>query len=135
MATLFSKILKGEIPSYPIAENEHYYAFLDINPLARGHTLVIPKLEVDYLFDLEDAWLRNMSVFAKHVARGIDSVITCERVGVAVLGMEIPHAHVHLIPIQHEGDIDFKKPKLQLTEEAFQQTASAIRSAVKLPHQ
>ena len=133
MATLFSKILDGQVPSYPIAENEHYYAFLDINPLAKGHTLVIPKIEVDYLFDLEDDWLGNMSIFAKHVARGIDKVIACERVGVAVLGMEIPHAHIHLIPIRTEGDLDFKKPKLQLSDEDFQQIASDIRSAVQLP--
>lgn len=130
MSSIFTKILEGTIPSYHIAEDDHYYAFLDINPLARGHTLVIPKKQVDYLFDLEDAWLQGMIVFAKRVARGIDEVIQCKRVGMVVLGMEIPHAHIHLVPINNEGDIDFKKPKLQLEEDTFRQIASDIRKAV-----
>ena len=133
MSTLFTKIINGEIPSYKVAETRDFYAFLDINPLARGHTLVVPKLEVDYIFDLEDDWLGRMAVFAKHVARGIDEVISCERVGVVVLGMEIPHAHIHLIPINNEGDIDFKKPKLDLAQETFEQIAAKIRSKVSLP--
>ena len=133
MSTLFTKIINGEIPSYKVAETRDFYAFLDINPLARGHTLVVPKLEVDYIFDLEDDWLGRMAVFAKHVARGIDEVITCERVGVVVLGMEIPHAHIHLIPINNEGDIDFKKPKLDLDQETFEQIAAEIRGKVSLP--
>lgn len=132
MSTLFSKIIAGEIPSYKVAEDDYFYAFLDINPLAKGHTLVVPKKETDYLFDLEDDWVGEMSIFAKHVARGIDAVIDCERVGVVVLGMEIPHAHIHLIPINHEGDIDFKKPKLQLEESTFQQIAVDIQQAVRL---
>lgn len=135
MSTVFSKIIAGEIPSYKVAENDYFYAFLDINPLAKGHTLVVPKKEIDYLFDLEDEWLGEMSIFAKHVARGIDAVIDCERVGVVVLGMEIPHAHIHLIPINHEGDIDFKKPKLQLEASTFQQIAGNIHNAVVLPRQ
>jgi histidine triad (HIT) family protein len=135
MSTLFSKIIAGEIPSYQVAEDDYFYAFLDINPLAKGHTLVVPKKEIDYLFDLEDEWLGKMSIFAKHVARGIDAVIDCERVGVVVLGMEIPHAHIHLIPINDEGDIDFKKPKLRLEEATFQQIASDIQQAVVLPGQ
>ena len=133
MSTLFTKIINGEIPSYKVAETRDFYAFLDINPLARGHTLVVPKLEVDYIFDLEDDWLGRMAVFAKHVARGIDEVISCERVGVVVLGMEIPHAHIHLVPINNEGDIDFKKPKLDLAQETFEQIAAKIRSKVSLP--
>ncbi len=133
MSTLFTKIINGEIPSYKVAETRDFYAFLDINPLARGHTLVVPKLEVDYIFDLEDDWLGRMAVFAKHVARGIDEVISCERVGVVVLGMEIPHAHIHLVPINNEGDIDFKKPKLDLDQETFEQIAAEIRGKVSLP--
>ena len=133
MSTLFTKIINGEIPSYKVAETRDFYAFLDINPLARGHTLVVPKLEVDYIFDLEDDWLGRMAVFAKHVARGIDEVISCERVGVVVLGMEIPHAHIHLVPINNEGDIDFKKPKLDLAQETFEQIAAEIRGKVSLP--
>ena len=133
MSTLFTKIINGEIPSYKVAETRDFYAFLDINPLARGHTLVVPKLEVDYIFDLEDDWLGRMAVFAKHVARGIDEVISCERVGVVVLGMEIPHAHIHLVPINNEGDIDFKKPKLDLAQETFEQIAAELRGKVSLP--
>lgn len=133
MSTIFSKIIQGEIPAYKVAEDDYYLAFLDIHPLARGHTLVVPKIEVDYLFDLEDSWVRELSVFSKHVARGIDQAITCERVGVVVLGMEIPHAHIHLIPINNEGDIDFKKPKIQLNDESFQRIASEIYQQIKLP--
>lgn len=133
MATLFSKILAGSIPSYYVAESDSYYAFLDINPLAKGHTLVIPKIETDYLFDLDDEWLSGLTVFAKHVARGIDEVIPCQRVGMAVLGMEIPHAHIHLIPLQNEGDLDFKRPKLQLSETTFQEIAANLQQAIQLP--
>ncbi len=130
MATIFSRIVNGEIPSYKIAEDEHYYAFLDINPLAEGHTLVIPKKEVDYLFDLEDDLLGGMMVFAKRVARAIDQSVECQRVGVAVLGLEVPHAHIHLIPINHISDIDFSREKLKFSEEAFKRTAEKIRSAL-----
>lgn len=127
MASIFTKIVKGEIPSYKIAEDDSYYAFLDINPLAKGHTLVIPKKEVDYIFDIEDELLAGMMVFAKKVARAIDKVMDCKRVGIAVLGLEVPHAHIHLIPINGLHDIEFSKPKLKLTEEEFKKIAESIR--------
>lgn len=128
MATIFSKIVNGEIPSYKIAEDDHYFAFLDIHPLAKGHTLVIPREEVDYLFDLDDATLAGMSVFAKRIAWAIEKVIPCARIGVAVLGLEVPHAHIHLIPINSEADISFSRPKLSLTQEEFMDIAARIRS-------
>jgi histidine triad (HIT) family protein len=132
MATLFSKIVNGDIPSYKIAEDEHYYAFLDINPLAKGHTLVIPKKEIDYIFDIDDNLLSGLMVFAKKVAKAIDKTIPCERVGIAVLGLEVPHAHVHLIPINDIGDINFGRPKLKLSEEEFKGIADRIAAEVKL---
>jgi len=110
MASIFTKIIQGEIPSYKIAEDENYYAFLDINPLAKGHTLIVPKKETDYLFDLDDDLLAGMSVFSKKVALAIENVIPCARIGIAVLGLEVPHAHIHLIPINSETDISFSKP-------------------------
>ena len=113
--TLFSKIINGEIPSFKCAENEHFYAFLDISPVRRGHTLVVPKREIDYFFDLTDEELAEMIVFAKKVTRAIKDVFPCRKVGMAVLGLEVNHAHVHLIPLENEGDMDFHKPKLQLT--------------------
>ena len=131
MATIFSKIIAGEIPSYLIAEDERYYAFLDINPLAEGHTLVIPKLETDYLFDLEDDLLADMMVFAKKVALAIDQTMDCKRVGVAVLGLEVPHAHIHLIPINDLHDIEFSKPKLKFSDQEFRATAGKISSAIR----
>ena len=127
--TIFSRIVAGEIPSYKCAENEHFYAFLDINPLAKGHTLVIPKREVDYIFDLTDQELADMQVFAKHVAIAIKKVLPCIKVGQAVLGLEVPHAHIHLVPMQREGDMNFANPKKQFTPEEMQQTADAIRAA------
>ena len=127
--TIFSRIVAGEIPSYKCAENEHFYAFLDINPLAKGHTLVIPKREVDYIFDLTDQELADMQVFAKHVAIAIKKVLPCIKVGQAVLGLEVPHAHIHLVPMQSEGDLNFTNPKKQFTPEEMQQTADAIRAA------
>ncbi len=130
MASIFSKIVNGEIPSYKIAEDENYFAFLDIFPLVKGHTLVIPKKETDYLFDVDDQLLAGMMVFAKKVARAIDKVIDCKRVGVAVLGLEVPHAHIHLIPINSERDIDFSNPKLKLNEEEFIQIRDKIISAL-----
>jgi len=130
MATIFSKIIAGEIPSYRIYEDDHYYAFLDINPLAEGHTLVIPKVETDYLFELEDDLLAGMMVFAKKVALAIDQTMDCKRVGVAVLGLEVPHAHIHLIPINNLHDIEFSKPKLKFTEEQFRDTAQRISAAI-----
>lgn len=126
--TIFSKIIAGEIPSYKCAESERFYAFLDINPVGKGHTLVVPKKEVDYLFDMDDEELAAMMVFAKKVARAIKSVIPCRKVGVAVLGLEVNHAHVHLIPLQSEGDMDFRNKK-QFSTEQMQQIAADILSA------
>lgn len=126
MATIFSRIVKGEIPSYKIAEDDKYYAFLDINPLAEGHTLVIPKIEVDYLFDLDDETLAGLTLFSKRVAKAIEKAIPCKRIGVAVLGLEVPHAHIHLVPLNRESDIDFHKPKLKLTAERFKEISDKI---------
>jgi len=130
MASIFTKIVQGEIPSYKIAEDEQFYAFLDIHPLAKGHTLVIPKNEVDYLFDLDDDLLAGMTIFSKRIARAIEKVIPCARIGVAVLGLEVPHAHIHLIPINSEADISFSRPKLNLSQEEFQEIAAKIRDAL-----
>ena len=127
MATIFSKIVAGEIPSYRCAENEQFYAFLDINPLVKGHTLVIPKREVDYIFDLEDSELAGLQVFAKKVAVAIRKAIPCVKVGQCVLGLEVPHAHIHLVPMQSEADMRFTNPHLQLTPEEFEQIAQSIR--------
>ena len=127
--TIFSKIINGEIPSYKVAENEKFYAFLDINPLQKGHTLVVPKLaepEADYIFDLEDDILSEMLVFAKQVARGIKGAVECRRVGVAVIGLEVPHVHMHLIPISKEGDMSFANPKLTLPSEEMAEIANSI---------
>ena len=126
MATIFSKIARGEIPCYKVAENENYYAFLDINPLVKGHTLVIPKEETDYLFDLSDDTLGGIMTFAKQVVRAIQKAIPCKRVGVAVIGFDVPHAHIHLIPMQRMQDIDFSRPKLKLSQEEFQSIADSI---------
>jgi len=131
MATIFSKIIAGEIPSYRILEDDRYYAFLDINPLAEGHTLVIPKVETDYLFDLEDELLAHMMVFAKKVALAIDRTMDCKRVGVAVLGLEVPHAHIHLVPLNNLHDIEFSRPKLKFSEEEFKAIAEKISAAIK----
>ncbi len=131
MPSIFTRIVEGEIPCYKVAEEERFLAFLDINPLARGHTLVIPKEETDYLFDLEDDLLADLWVFAKKVARAIDRAIPCERVGVAVIGLEVPHAHIHLVPINGIYDIDFSKPKLKLTHEEFEQTAREISANLR----
>ncbi len=128
MATIFTKIVRGEIPSYKIAEDERYYAFLDINPLAMGHTLVIPKQEIDYIFDLDAELLGGMMVFAQKVAKALKQTVPCNRVGVAVLGLEVPHAHIHLIPLNRESDINFSNPKLKLTVEEFETLANEIRS-------
>ena len=126
MASIFSRIVSGEIPSWKVAEDEHYYAFLDINPLTEGHTLVIPKQEVDYIFDLDAACYEGLWRFAARVAKALDRAVPCKRVGVAVLGMEVPHAHIHLVPLQTEGDMDFRKEKKQLPPERFAAIASAI---------
>lgn len=127
MATIFTKIAQGEIPSYKVAEDENYYAFLDINPLAKGHTLVIPKREEDYFFDLSDEELAGMIKFAKRIAQKQKEVFGCKKVATIVLGLEVPHAHIHLIPMNNEADVDFRKPKLQLTPEEFAQIAESIR--------
>ena len=127
MATIFSRIIAGEIPSYKVAENDHYYAFLDINPLAKGHTLVVPKQEVDYLYDLDDETLQGMIVFAKQIAQKIKAFSDCNRVATVVLGLEVPHAHIHLIPMNSEKDVDFSREKLVLTPEEFAEIAAALR--------
>jgi len=129
MATIFTRIVKGEIPSYKIAESEDFYAFLDINPLAKGHTLVIPKREVDYILDVEDNLYKEFFLFAKKVGRAIESVIPCKRIGLIVFGLDVPHAHIHLIPINKASDMSFESPKLALEKEEFEEIALAIRNA------
>ena len=126
MASIFTRIVKGEIPCYKVAENEHFLAFLDINPLAVGHTLVIPKKEKDYIFDIDDAEYQGLFLFAKKVALAVENVIPCQRIGIAVVGLEVPHAHIHLVPLQTIYDIDFKKPKLKISQEEFELIAQKI---------
>lgn len=127
MPTIFTRIAKGEIPSYKVAENEEYYAFLDIAPMAKGHTLVIPKnVEDDYIFNLDEKTYTGLCAFARKVAHAIKAAVPCQRVGVAVLGMEVPHTHIHLVPLQTEGDMDFRKKKLELSQEEFAEIASSI---------
>jgi histidine triad (HIT) family protein len=127
MSTIFTKIAKGEIPSYKVAENDEFYAFLDIAPMAKGHTLVIPKnVEDDYIFNLDETTYMGLCAFARKVAKAIDAAIPCKRVGVAVLGMEVPHTHIHLVPLQSEGDMDFRKKKLEFSSEEFQAVAQSI---------
>jgi histidine triad (HIT) family protein len=128
MATIFTRIVNGEIPCYKIAENDQFLAFLDINPLTKGHTLVVPKKEIDYIFDLDDDLLADLNVFAKKVARAIDKSVDCKRVGIAVVGLEVPHAHMHLIPLHDIGDLNFANPKLKFTPEEFQKIAQTIAS-------
>lgn len=127
MPSIFSKIIAGEIPCYKVAENDKFFAFLDINPLAQGHTLVVPKNETDYIFDIQDADLADMLPFAKKVAKAIEKAVPCKRIGIAVIGLEVPHAHIHLIPINHVGDIDFSRKKLSFTKEEFEATLSKIK--------
>ena len=134
MATIFSRIINGEIPCYKIAENDKFFAFLDINPLQKGHTLVVPKLaepEADYIFDLEDDILSEMLVFSKQVAQGIKAATNCKRVGVAVIGLEVPHVHMHLIPINQEGDMSFSNPKMTLPAEEMAEIAISIAGAME----
>lgn len=127
MATIFTKIANGEIPSFKVAENEDYYAFLDINPLAKGHTLVIPKkVEDDYIFSLDEKTYEGLWTFARKVAVALKAAVPCKRIGVAVLGMEVPHTHIHLVPLQSEADLDFRKEKLKLSAEENQSIANAI---------
>src|ERR1700755_779734 len=129
--TLFSKIVAAEIPAYKVAETTEFLAFLDINPLAEGHVLVIPKVEVDHLFDLDDVTYTGLQIFAKIVAAGIKKVIPCNRIGVTVIGLEVPHAHIHLIPINGVNDMNFSKPKLKFTPEEFAATAEKIKAALR----
>ncbi|MEA4984627.1 putative HIT-like protein [bioreactor metagenome] len=130
--TIFSKIIRGEIPCYKIAEDENFFAFLDISPMTKGHTLVVPKIEEDYIFNLEDKTVGDMMIFAKKVAKAIQQVIPCVRVGVAVLGMEVPHAHIHLVPINKESDLNFKNPKLKLEKEEMIAIAENISKNIAL---
>ncbi len=131
MSTIFTRIVKGEIPCYKVAENDKHFAFLDINPLSIGHTLVIPKEERDYIFDIDDSSIAELMVFAKKVALAVEKVVSCKRVGVVVLGLEVPHAHIHLIPIENETDISFSKERLKLSENEFNTLAEEIRSKIE----
>jgi histidine triad (HIT) family protein len=130
MATIFSRIIAGEIPCYKIAEDDRFFAFLDINPLAKGHTLIVPKIEENYIFDLDDVTLQAYILFAKKVAKGIEKVIPCLRVGMAVIGLDVPHAHIHLVPLNSEGDMNFSKEKLKLSTEEMKSIASNISSYI-----
>jgi len=132
MATIFTRIINGEIPCYRVAEDDNYFAFLDINPLKAGHTLVVPKKETDYIFDLSDDDLSGMIVFSKKVAAAIKAAYPCNRVGVAVLGLEVPHAHIHLVPMDSMEDINFRNPKLKFSQDEFRQIATNISSRVRL---
>ncbi len=132
MATIFSRIIKGEIPCHKVAEDDWYFAFLDINPLRAGHTLVVPKQETDYVFDLDDDKLKGLIIFSKKVAAAIKSAFPCNRVGVAILGLEVPHTHVHLVPMDSMEDINFKNPKLKFTPEEFREIAAKITSKLNL---
>jgi len=127
MTTIFSRIIAGEIPCYKIAEDENFFAFLDINPMTKGHTLVVPKIEEDYIFNLDDKTVSDMMLFSKKVAKAIEKSVTCLRIGVAVIGLEVPHAHIHLIPINKEADMNFKNPKLKLTPEEMTEIADKIK--------
>ena len=131
MSTIFSKIISGEIPAYTVAESVEFLAFLDINPLAEGHVLVIPKKEVDYIFDLDDETYTGLQLFAKIVATGLKAAIPCKKVGVAVIGLEVPHAHIHLIPMNRVDDLNFSRPKLKFTSEELQATSEKIREALR----
>ena len=132
MATLFTKIIEGDIPCFKIAEDENYFAFLDINPLHLGHTLIVPKLEIDYIYDLPDNLISGINIFAKKIAKAIESVVVCERIGVAIIGLEVPHAHIHLIPINNVDDINFSRPKLKFSADEFNDIANKIRNKLTL---
>lgn len=131
MASIFSRIIAGEIPSYRVAEDDRHYAFLDINPLSEGHTLVVPKREVDYIFDLSDSEYADLQLFAKRVAAAIEKSVPCKRIGVAVIGLEVPHAHIHLVPISTEADMDFRRQKLSLSPERMAAISSSIAENFK----
>jgi histidine triad (HIT) family protein len=128
MATIFTKIIEGEIPCYKIAEDERFFAFLDINPMSKGHTLVVPKQETDYIFDLDDTTLSEMIIFAKKIAKAVENAVPCKRVGLMVIGLEVPHAHIHLIPIEKEGDMNLANPRVKLTSQEFEEIAMNIRN-------
>jgi histidine triad (HIT) family protein len=130
MATIFTRIINGEIPCYKVAEDDNYFAFLDINPLREGHTLVVPKKETDYIFDLDDKQLSGIILFSRKVAFAIKCIVPCNRIGVAILGLEVPHAHIHLVPMDTMDDINFKRPKLKFTPEEFKATAEKISSMI-----
>ncbi|HOW24421.1 MAG TPA: HIT family protein [Bacteroidales bacterium] len=132
MSTIFSRIASGEIPSYKIAGDDRFFAFLDINPLVKGHTLVVPRKEIDYIFDMNDGEYRDFFAFAKKVALAIEKVIECKRIGIAVVGLEVPHAHIHLVPLNDIYDIDFKKPKLSFTPQEFAEIAQQISNQISL---
>ena len=125
--SIFTKIIKGEIPCYKIAEDDRFIAFLDVFPIKKGHTLVVPKAQIDYLFDLDDSLLSDLMIFAKKVAQKMERAISCERIGIAVIGLEVPHAHIHLVPLDTVGDIDFSQPKLQLLSMEMTEIADSIR--------
>ncbi|MCR5115705.1 MAG: HIT family protein [Bacteroidales bacterium] len=131
MDTIFTKIIKGEIPCYKIAEDDQFFAFLDINPLAKGHTLVVPKLQNDYIFDLDDKMLADMMVFAKKVAKAIEKNVECLRIGIAVIGIEVPHTHIHLVPINRVGDLNFANPKCKLSDDEMKDIAERISKSVQ----
>jgi len=131
MSTIFSKIVSGEIPAYKVAESNEFLAFLDISPLAEGHVLVIPKVEVDYIFALDDETYTGLQLFAKIVATGLKEAIPCKRIGVAVIGLEVPHAHIHLIPMNRVDDLNFARPKMSFTPEQLEETAEKIRTALR----
>jgi histidine triad (HIT) family protein len=131
MASIFSKIISGEIPAFKVAETDKFVAFLDVSPLAKGHTLVVPKREEDYIFDLSEAELQEMMVFSRKVAIGLRRAVPCIRIGVAVIGLEVPHAHMHLIPLNTMSDINFSLPKLKLSQQIMEETAIAIRKELK----
>ena len=128
MATIFTKIIEGEIPCYKIAEDERFFAFLDINPMSKGHTLVVPKQETDYIFDLDDTTFSEMIIFAKKIAKAVENAVPCKRVGLMVIGLEVPHAHIHLIPIEKEGDMNLANPRVKLTSQEFEEIAMNIRN-------
>ena len=125
--SIFTKIIKGEIPCYKIAEDDRFIAFLDVFPIKKGHTLVVPKVQIDYVFDLDDSLLSDLMIFAKKVAQKMQRAISCERIGIAVIGLEVPHAHIHLVPLDTVGDIDFSQPKLQLSAKEMTEIADSIR--------
>jgi histidine triad (HIT) family protein len=132
MASIFTKIIRGEIPCYKIAEDDNFIAFLDINPLKKGHTLVVPKQEIDYIFDNSDETLSKILVFAKRVAKAIEKNVTCKRIGIVVIGLEVPHTHIHLIPMDKESDLSFSNPRVKLTAEEFSNLAKNIAASVEL---